>query len=89
MLLLKRYISNFACARYSHYSLYLEFSDFYVNQSLAGQTIPDLFHAFFLYNFISQRQGCCKILCMQLVYKSLFYAWDYYAHVYKLQSDQQ
>jgi hypothetical protein len=38
MLLLERYISNFTCARY--YFLYVEFSDFYVNQSLAGQTIP-------------------------------------------------
>jgi hypothetical protein len=38
MLLFKGYISNFACARY--YFLYLEFSEFYINQSLAGQTIP-------------------------------------------------
>jgi hypothetical protein len=37
MLLLKGYISNFTCARY--YFLYVEFSDFYVNQSLAGQTL--------------------------------------------------
>jgi hypothetical protein len=37
MLLLKGYISNFTCAKY--YFLYVEFSDFYVNQSLAGQTI--------------------------------------------------
>jgi hypothetical protein len=37
MLLLEGYISNFTCARY--YSLNVEFSDFYINQSLAGQTI--------------------------------------------------
>jgi hypothetical protein len=40
MLLLEGYISNFTCAIYSF--LYVEFSDFYVNQSLAGQTILDL-----------------------------------------------
>jgi hypothetical protein len=37
MLLLELYISNFTCARY--YFLYVEFSDVYVTQSLAGQTI--------------------------------------------------
>jgi hypothetical protein len=37
MLLVEGYISNFTCARY--YLLYVEFSDFYVNQSLAEQTI--------------------------------------------------
>jgi hypothetical protein len=37
MLLLVGYISNFTCASYSF--LYVEFSEFYVNQSLAGQTI--------------------------------------------------
>jgi hypothetical protein len=37
MLLLEGYISNFKCAGY--YFLYVEFSDFYVNQSLAGHTI--------------------------------------------------
>jgi hypothetical protein len=37
MLLLEGYISNFRCARY--YFLYVELCDFYVNQSLAGQTI--------------------------------------------------
>jgi hypothetical protein len=37
MLLLEGYISYFTCARY--YLLYAEFSDFYVNQCLAGQTI--------------------------------------------------
>jgi hypothetical protein len=37
MLLLEGYISNFTRARY--YFLCVEFSDFYVNQSLAGQTI--------------------------------------------------
>jgi hypothetical protein len=37
MLLLERDISNFTCARY--YFLYVEFSDFYVNQPLTGQTI--------------------------------------------------
>jgi hypothetical protein len=40
MLLLEEYISNFMCARF--YFLYLEFSDFYVHQSLAGQTILHL-----------------------------------------------
>jgi hypothetical protein len=38
MLLLEGYISNFTCAWY--YFLYVEFSHFYVNQPLAGQTIP-------------------------------------------------
>jgi hypothetical protein len=37
MLLLEGNISNFTCARY--YFFYVELSDFYVNQSLAGQTI--------------------------------------------------
>jgi hypothetical protein len=37
MLLLQGYISNFMCARSF---LYVEFSDVYVNQSLAGQTLP-------------------------------------------------
>jgi hypothetical protein len=37
MLLLKGYISNFTCARY--YVLYVEFNEFYVNQSLGGQTL--------------------------------------------------
>jgi hypothetical protein len=37
MLLLEGYISNFTRARY--YFLCVEFSDFYVNQSLTGQTI--------------------------------------------------
>jgi hypothetical protein len=41
MLLLEGYISNFTRARY--YFLCVEFSDFYVNQSLAGQTIPVLY----------------------------------------------
>jgi hypothetical protein len=40
MLLLEEYISNFMCARF--YFLYLEFGDFYVDQSLAGQTILHL-----------------------------------------------
>jgi hypothetical protein len=38
MSLLEGYISDFTYARY--YFLYVEFSDFYVNQSLTGQTIP-------------------------------------------------
>jgi hypothetical protein len=38
MLLLEGYISNFTCARY--YFLYVLFSSIYVNQSLAGQTLP-------------------------------------------------
>jgi hypothetical protein len=37
MLLLEGYISNFTRARY--YFLCVECSDFYVNQSLTGQTI--------------------------------------------------
>jgi hypothetical protein len=37
MLLLEGYISNFTCARF--YFLYVVFSDLYVNQSLAGQTL--------------------------------------------------
>jgi hypothetical protein len=37
MLLREGYISNFTRARY--YFLCVEFSDFYVNQSLTGQTI--------------------------------------------------
>jgi hypothetical protein len=37
MLLIEGYISNFTCAR--HYVLYVGFCDFYVDQSLAGQTI--------------------------------------------------
>jgi hypothetical protein len=37
MLLLEGYISNFPCAGY--YFLYVEFSGFYVNQSLAGQSL--------------------------------------------------
>jgi hypothetical protein len=40
MLLLEGYISNFTRARY--YFLCVEFSDFYVNQSLTGQTIDTL-----------------------------------------------
>jgi hypothetical protein len=43
MLLLEGYISNFTCAKY--YFLYVEFSDFDVNQTLAGQTI-----AIYLFN---------------------------------------
>jgi hypothetical protein len=37
MLLLEGHISNFTCVSYSF--VYVEFSDLYVNQSLAGQTI--------------------------------------------------
>jgi hypothetical protein len=40
MLLLEGYISNFMRARY--YFLCVEFSDFYINQSLTGQTITML-----------------------------------------------
>jgi hypothetical protein len=40
MLLLEGYISNFTRARY--YFLRVEFSDFYVDQSLTGQTIAHL-----------------------------------------------
>jgi hypothetical protein len=42
MLLLEGYISNFTRARY--YFLCVEFSDFYVNQSLTGQTIQQFVH---------------------------------------------
>jgi hypothetical protein len=45
MLLLEGYISNITCARY--YFLYVEFSDFYVNQSLAEQTITFFFETYF------------------------------------------
>jgi hypothetical protein len=38
MLLLEEDISNFTCSKYNF--LYVEFSNFYVNQSLTGQTIP-------------------------------------------------
>jgi hypothetical protein len=38
MLLLEGYISNFTWTR--DYFLYVAFSDFYVNQSPAGQTLP-------------------------------------------------
>jgi hypothetical protein len=49
------YISNFTCARY--YFLYVEFSDFYVNQSLAGQTIVLLLNnAFYLILFENKRK---------------------------------
>jgi hypothetical protein len=40
MLLLQGYILNFTRARY--YFLCVEFSEFYVNQSLTGQTILSL-----------------------------------------------
>jgi hypothetical protein len=42
MLLLEGYVSNFTCARPlgTTYFLYIEFSDIYANQSLAGQTLP-------------------------------------------------
>jgi hypothetical protein len=50
MLLLEGYISDFTCPRY--YFLYIEFSDFYVNQSLAGQTLPTTnFRRIFLETF--------------------------------------
>jgi hypothetical protein len=44
MLLLEGYISNFTCA--SYFFLYVEFSDFYVNQPLAGQTLQVYKEAF-------------------------------------------
>jgi hypothetical protein len=47
MLLLEGYISNFTCPRY--YFLYVEFSEFYVNQSLAGQTISFGMFLIFIY----------------------------------------
>jgi hypothetical protein len=49
MLLLEDYILNFTCARY--YFLYVAFSDFYVNQSLAGQTIT----IFFIHRLASRK----------------------------------
>jgi hypothetical protein len=52
MLLLEGYISYFTCARY--YFLYEEFSGFYVNQSVAGQTLVILLTVCFL--------GACIIL---------------------------
>jgi hypothetical protein len=55
MLLLEGYISNFTRARY--YFLCVEFSDFYVNQFLAGQTIhPNIFHCVANYRFITNCQ---------------------------------
>jgi hypothetical protein len=53
MLLLEGYISNFTRARY--YFLCVEFSVFYVNQSLAGQTIPESFM-----NFIYDKSQICQ-----------------------------
>jgi hypothetical protein len=50
MLLLEGYISYFTCPRY--YFLYVEFSDFYVNQSLAGQTI---------YQILATKINCIKL----------------------------
>jgi hypothetical protein len=46
MLLLEGFISNFTYARYYFLILYVEFSAFYVNQSLAGQTLPVYEEAF-------------------------------------------
>jgi hypothetical protein len=57
MLLLEGYISNFTRARY--YFLCVEFSDFYVNQSLAGQTIP-IFLLFFSVSMNSRYLICVK-----------------------------
>jgi hypothetical protein len=50
MLLLEGYISNFTCARY--YFLYVEFSDFFVNQSLARQTLHIIFIIFIFTYYI-------------------------------------
>jgi hypothetical protein len=49
MLLLQGFILNFTCVR--HYFLYVEFNDFYVNQSLAGQTIERKLNISFQLNF--------------------------------------
>jgi hypothetical protein len=58
MLLLQEYISNFTCARY--YFLYnAEFSDFYVNQSLAGQTISGVL-----------KSSCHKTLVFCIIYNN-------------------
>jgi hypothetical protein len=58
MLLLEGYISNFTCATYS--LLYVEFSAFYGNQSLAGQTIP----------FLQYEKPCLQL--HDLLYDHLF-----------------
>jgi hypothetical protein len=63
LLLLEGYISNFTCTRY--YFLYVELSNFYVNQSLAGQTLS------------SKQSNNCKTsvlvcLIMKLIYQFLF-----------------
>jgi hypothetical protein len=50
MLLLEGNISNFTCARY--YFFDVELSDFYVNQSLAGQTIQVDSRSPFIRNFL-------------------------------------
>jgi hypothetical protein len=52
MLLLEGYISNFTCTRY--YLLYVEFSDLYVNQSFAGQTL----HVFII-DYLKILGKCC------------------------------
>jgi hypothetical protein len=55
MLLLEGYISNFTCAK--HYFVYVEFSDFYVNQSLAGQTLVDGTDALNFNNLVISAEG--------------------------------
>jgi hypothetical protein len=56
MLLLEGYISNFTCAR--DYFFYVEFSDFYVNQSLAGQTYTKFYGIFGRKSFIKCLAFC-------------------------------
>jgi hypothetical protein len=55
MLLLEGYNSNFTRARY--YFLCVEFSNFYVNQSLAGQTKPNIIRGLPLCREPNLREG--------------------------------
>jgi hypothetical protein len=78
MLLLEGYISNFTRARY--YFLCVEFSDFYVNQSLAGQTIPyDVLlhvctHVLLLNHTLLREVFFCQNLTfIRLTLKAMFY----------------
>jgi hypothetical protein len=52
MLLLEGYISNFPCARYDF--RYVEFSGFYFNQSLAGQTLSIIMIGVFKKHFVAR-----------------------------------
>jgi hypothetical protein len=61
MLLPEGYISNFTCATY--YFLYVEFSDFHINQSLAGQIIPvtTIFELLPLAPPLDGRENCTRL----------------------------